>query len=173
MEKPDFTVSKMTEDDVLAAKELIAQSYFDTYINEEHDVTEEWVSSFKKEFLSDERIKGTKDRLKKSNYASWVVKDMYNKIVGAAIQYIGEDKTQNLLALYVDKDYHGIGAAQALMSSVLEWFDKKKPIILGVATYNERAKAFYRKWGFEEIIGSDIMYLDKIPEIKMIRKGDK
>lgn len=56
------------------------------------------------------------------------------------------------------------------MEKVIDWFDESKPIELGVAAYNERAKAFYRKWGFEEIVGSEQLFDGKIPEVKMIRK---
>ena len=59
------------------------------------------------------------------------------------------------------------------MQKIIEWSDPTKPIELGVVTYNARARAFYKKWGFEEIPGSETLFDNKIPEIKMIRKGDQ
>lgn len=55
------------------------------------------------------------------------------------------------------------------MEKVIDWFDDSKPIELWVVAYNERAKAFYRKWGFEEVAGSEQLFDGKIPEVKMIR----
>ena len=46
-------------------------------------------------------------------------------------------------------------------------------IVLGVTTFNERAKRFYKKWGFKEIEGSESLKFDKLPEIQMIKEGDK
>jgi ribosomal protein S18 acetylase RimI-like enzyme len=73
--------------------------------------------------------------------------------------------------MYVATAWHGKGVGSALMQEVIDWFDAKKPIELGVVAYNERAKAFYRKWGFEEVADSESLFDDKIPEIRMVRKG--
>jgi GNAT superfamily N-acetyltransferase len=85
--------------------------------------------------------------------------------------YYDNHGIQHVGSLYVDKNWHGKGVGAALMQKVIEWFDPTKPIELGVAVYNERAKAFYRKWGFEEIPGSESLFADKIPEIRMVRKA--
>lgn len=49
----------------------------------------------------------------------------------------------------------------------------QKPIDLEVVTYNGRAKAFYRKYNFDEIPGTEVLFAEKIPVITMIRKGGK
>lgn len=76
-------------------------------------------------------------------------------------------------SLYVSKEFHGSGVSHELMQKVVDWFDDNKPIELGVALYNERAKTFYRKWGFEEVPDSESLFDGMIPEVKMIRKGDQ
>lgn len=58
------------------------------------------------------------------------------------------------------------------MQKIIDWFDDSKPIVLGVVAYNERAKAFYAKWGFVEIPDSEVMFDGKIPEIMMTRKPE-
>ena len=50
-------------------------------------------------------------------------------------------------------------------------FQLSEDIVLGVVTYNERAKAFYKKWGFEEVPDSESLFEGLMPEIVMIRKG--
>ena len=62
------------------------------------------------------------------------------------------------ISLYVDKNWHGTGMASELMQRVVDWFDDTKPIELGVVAYNERAKAFYKKWGFEEIPNTETLF---------------
>lgn len=174
MSKPKFTVSRMTPQDVIEAKKLIAQSWLETYENEEFGVSREFIEKRNADSLTEEAIKRTTDRLGYSGVVSWVAKDENGGIVGAAIQYVAEkDDKQHIMALYVDKNYHGRGVADAMMKKILSWFDKKKPVILGVATYNERAKSFYKKWGFKEIIGSEDLFMDTIPQIQMIREGEK
>ena len=74
--------------------------------------------------------------------------------------------------MYVEKNWHGKGVSTALMQKAIDWFDTTKPIELGVVQYNERAKAFYRKWGFEEVPNSETLFADKIPSILMVRKGE-
>jgi ribosomal protein S18 acetylase RimI-like enzyme len=68
-----------------------------------------------------------------------------------------------LARLYVVSEMHGKGVAGALMTEMLARSAKEgfKTIWLGVWEHNERAKAFYRKWGFHKVgshafvLGSD------------------
>lgn len=62
-----------------------------------------------------------------------------------------KQKAMELVRLYVLKKYHGKGVAHQLMQFYLDEAQKARcPFLwLGVWEHNERAKAFYRKWGFE------------------------
>ena len=174
MEKSNFTVSRMSKEDVLEAKHLIALSWLETYEYDQLGVTKDFIEKRNADSLKEEAIKRTTDRLDYSGVASWVAKDEKGKVIGAAIQYVAEkDGRQHIMALYIDKNYHGKGVAGAIMKEMIEWFDPKKPITLGVATYNNRAKEFYKKWGFKEIIGSEDLFMDTIPQIQMIRGGEE
>lgn len=55
--------------------------------------------------------------------------------------------------IYVDRPWHGRGVAQALMERLLEAARSSGAdrVWLGVWEHNARARAFYRKAGFEEI----------------------
>jgi GNAT superfamily N-acetyltransferase len=79
---------------------------------------------------------------------------------------------QHLQALYLDKDYHGTGLARVLMDRAIAWCDRSQPIYLEVAIYNERAKAFYRKYHFREIDGTEEYFAEVIPIIRMEREGE-
>lgn len=69
--------------------------------------------------------------------------------------------------LVVDRNFHGKGVVQGLMNKVLSLVANGKKLKLEVIQYNERAKAFYRKYGFIDtgIISRKLI----IPRILMVR----
>lgn len=146
-------------------------SWLDTYVNDDLGITREWLEERNKDQLSDTKRQTRLERLNDPYIAGWVAKDIAGKVIGVTTPYIDENGVQHVGSLYVDKEWHGKGVGGRLMQNVIDWFDPAKQIELDVATYNERAKAFYRKWGFEEVPGSESLFANKIPEIKMIRPG--
>jgi diamine N-acetyltransferase len=60
-------------------------------------------------------------------------------------------KTMELKRIYVLKEYHGQGIAQALMEFLIDWCKKEnyQAIYLGVWEHNIRAQKFYAKYGFQ------------------------
>lgn len=65
---------------------------------------------------------------------------------------IKEHKSLEIKRLYVLKEYHSRKVGAALMEFALDYGSKNnfEIIWLGVWEYNERAKAFYKKFGFKE-----------------------
>lgn len=169
--RPQFTIDKLTIDDLDEATEMRLRSWIDTYPNEEFGVSKEWVEERNKQQMSDVKRAQRRERFTTANTIGWVGRDENGKIIAATTPYVDDDGIQHLGSLYVDKNWHGTGLAAVLMQKVIDWFDSTKDIELSVASYNERAKAFYRKWGFDEIIGSETLFDGKIPELKMVRKG--
>ncbi len=173
MQQSQFSIETMTSNDVEPATHVRLRSWLDTYVNEEAGVTREWIEARNKDQLSPERMADRKKYLSASNAAGWVAKDSEGNIIGVANFYLNDSNVQRLGSLYVDKSWHGKGVSGELMKCVIKRSDPTRPIELGVVTYNERAKAFYRKWGFKEVPGSETLFDNMIPEVKMIRKGDK
>ena len=64
----------------------------------------------------------------------------------------------------------GTGLAQKLMTAADEWIAGSE-VDLEVASYNERAKAFYRKCGFEDANMVDELFKGKIPVMRMVREA--
>lgn len=171
--KQNFEIQPMQIDDIEVAAKKRFELWSDTYINEEYGITQDWIESYNAKRASPEAAALRLSRfLDNKNQAAWMAKGLSGEIIGSALVYIGEDGAQNLGALYVDKEWQGKDVANELMKCLIGWFDQSKPIELGVAVYNERAKAFYRKWDFEEVPGSEYFFADKIPSIVMIRKGE-
>ena len=168
-----FRISVMLPDDVMPATKMRTDCWIDTYVNEDAGVTLDWVIKHNQEQLKSEKNESRIERLKDSaHHAGWVAKDLNGNIIGSTTPFKYDDGRQDVGSLYVAKEWQGKGVATALMQKVINWFDAKKQIELVVASYNERAKAFYRKWGFKEVPNSSSMFNDVIPSIKMIRKGE-
>jgi GNAT superfamily N-acetyltransferase len=173
---PHFTVEEMQPDDIEEATAMRLRSWIDTYVNDEAGVTHEWIMQRNYLQAQPEKQQSRHERFlrgkQNGTFNAWVVRDSSGRIIGSTTPFIDEQGVQHVGSLYVDKNWHGTGVASELMQKVVGWLDPQKPIELGVATYNERAKAFYRKWGFEEVSGSERLFDDTIPEVKMIRKGN-
>lgn len=172
-----YTITEMQPEDIEAATQMRLQSWIDTYVNEEHGISREWVEKRNRAQLSNEKVKLRLERLlmgrAQGTFNAWVAKGVEGDIIGSTTPFIDEDGTRHLGSLYVDKAYHGTGVAHELMQKAMDWLGAENDIELGVVVYNERAKAFYRKWDFEEVVGSENLFADKIPEVKMVRKAAK
>lgn len=173
MQQKEFSITPMQKNDVEALTKLRLQSWIDTYTNEDAGVTREWIEERNKLQLTPEKVAFRKSLLDNPKAAGFIAKDADGKLIGGATPYEDGEGVQHVGSLYVAKQWHGKGVGGALMQEIVNWSNPKKPIILGVVTYNGRAKAFYRKWGFKEIEGSETLFDNKVPEIMMERKGDK
>jgi len=173
MSESTFIISAMTPSDVEAATHMRLASWLDTYVNEEHGISKDWIEERNKQQSTPEALERRKKMLSGGDNKGFVAKDKNGTIIGAAMPYRDAKGIQHVGSLYVAKTWHGMGVGGALMQEIINWSDPSQPIVLGVVTYNERAKAFYRKWGFSEIPGSETLFDNKLPEIMMTRKGDK
>jgi ribosomal protein S18 acetylase RimI-like enzyme len=176
MQTPRYTIRDATEADVPAILAMHAQSWLDTYPNEAAGITREWVKEKLGHWSSEENIEKRRDVIRKCkdnpDALYRVAVSDRDEIIGMIAPFRNET-VQRVGAIYVAKEYHGSGLAQALMDEIIAWKDPRRPLELTVATYNERAKAFYRKYGFKEINDSEHIVHERIPVITMIRKGDK
>lgn len=175
MDKPHYTISRTQPDDVEPALRMRAQSWLDTYPNEEHGVSEDFVRTRIQTWMDPVRIETQRKAAEnpdESRVLHRIARDDQGNIIGM-IAASKERQFQKIHALYVDKAHHGTGIATQLMNESLEWFDDGRPVMLEVASYNDRAIAFYRKHGFSELKDSEHLFADKVPAIDMVRKGEK
>jgi ribosomal protein S18 acetylase RimI-like enzyme len=175
MEKPRYTISRTQPNDVESALRMRAQSWLDTYPNEENGVSEDFVRTRIQTWMDPVRVETQRmsvENADDSRVLHRVARDEQGNIVGM-IAASKERPFQKIHALYVDKAHHGTGVAAQLMNESLAWFDSGRPVVLEVASYNDRAIAFYRKHGFSELKGSEHLFADEVPAIDMVRKGEK
>jgi ribosomal protein S18 acetylase RimI-like enzyme len=78
---------------------------------------------------------------------------------------VRSENTIELLRFYVDKPWHGRGLARDLMNVAMNRARQQgaRALWLGVWERNERAKAFYRKCGFERV-GAKIFVVGSDPQ---------
>lgn len=171
----EYIIRNATPADAEAIIKMHATSWLDTYPDEKAGVSFEWVKDRTDKWSTPEKTAARRERIAQSledpNYMYKIAVKADGTVIGLACPF--RDKTaQRVGGLYVDKKYQGRGLGSLLMNEILKWADPKRPFELEVASYNERAKAFYRKYGFMEVKGSERLY-DVIPVVEMIRKGDE
>lgn len=164
-----YTIEQIQRVDIREATQMRMQSWRDTYTNESEGVTKEWLDALIADEISENRMQEREQRPAKG----WVARVGDGKIMGVSMPFVMEDGIQRVGGLYVAKEWHGKGVGSALMQKAIDFHDPAKPIVLGVATYNDHAIVFYKKWGFTKIPDSVEMFRDKIPTVRMIRKATK
>ena len=161
----------MNTSDLGPVAALVKRSWLDTYVNKDFDITEDWIEDFwKRKDGESGNVERMEWRLRHDKMNYLVAIDRSGRIIGTSFQITLPDGGQEIVKLYVGKDYHGLGVGNSLMEDMIKWFDDDKPIELGVTTFNQRAKKFYSRWGFEEIEGSEGIKFERLPEIRMIRQ---
>ena len=171
-------IRKMKIEDAEAIRRFHRRSWRDTYPNEKAGVSREWVERVTDEWLTQEKMERSLEIFQsviddeKNQYYRLVEVD--GEVMGFVHGTRRDDSgEQHLDAIYIDKDLQGTGMAQKLVGGLFGFLDLTRDIWLEVVSYNERAKAFYRKNGFEEVKGSDFLFKEVMPSIKMVRKGEE
>ena len=172
--KPNFTIRDTSAPDVWAVQRIRSEAWLDTYPNEAAGISRESIAAITDKWFDFDVLEKQASRLSRiasdPNSISKIAEDG-DKPLGLALAERSAMGHQKLDALYVLKEYHGTGIAQELMTQALDWFDLSKPISLEVVAYNDRAIAFYKKYGFEVQEGEDVAFVASVPGIKMVRPG--
>jgi len=172
--KPKPTISVPTPDDAEGYRHVQARGWLDAYPNDTAGVSRKWVEDLTDAWFTPEALDDSRARVA-SMLADDKCRFLYVAKVGdecVGMTYATNiDDNQRIEALYVDKPYYGTGLAQQLMETALGNLDLSQPIWLETITYNRRAQQFYQKYGFEIVEGSDHMYREIMPAIKMVRPG--
>ena len=166
-----WLIRKATIRDIERVRKMQAQSWRDTYENKELGVAKDWLRAETDLWLTPNEIKKSEEFMRpfledeKNNF--YRVAEVKNEIVGM-IHANHQDEKWRLWGIYISSKYHGSGLAQELLDLANEWLGDNT-VELEVASYNDRAKAFYRKNGFYETNEKREKYKNRIPIIKMIR----
>ncbi|MCX6715304.1 MAG: GNAT family N-acetyltransferase [Candidatus Uhrbacteria bacterium] len=154
-----FEVTEASVQDAERLAQIQAESWIATYPNAEIRLTEEDVR--KKFENAEKRIARWRERLEKPAERAqvFVIKEG-KRVVGYCAVEKGE--TENHVdALYLDPSFRGKHAGSTVFRESLAWLGENKPVALEVASYNDRAIDFYKRFGFEDIgDGEPILVID-------------
>lgn len=161
---PDTTVRRMTVDDVGTLADLAIRTFEDTFaaFNDPKDMEAYMAEAFATEVLAEELADPD---------SVWFLASVEGVPAGFAKVTTGDtpacvagSRPVELARLYAVGRYHGRGVGHALMEACLDEAQARggQTIWLGVWERNDRAIAFYRKWGFERcgakefVLGTDV-----------------
>lgn len=167
-------IRKATDNDVENIRHMHAESWLETYPSKEFGVTLKWLKDVTARWLTPEGIKASHEHFSAifgDDTQFYRVAENDGSIVGF-IHAAKKDDYNQLEVLYVVKDQQGTGLADNMIQQALAWMGDDRDIALGVATYNERAKAFYRKFDFKEIPNSTEYVKNKIPTVRMVKRAE-
>jgi GNAT superfamily N-acetyltransferase len=146
--KIKIEISEETVEDVEAVQEVFRVTWIDTYPNEEAGVSREDVEDFVAKRVTPEFIQRLKEYIPKYGpKENCFVAKVDGKVVGFCYAKVLEDRNY-LQAIYVLPEFQGKGVGYSLWERVKEFFDPSKDVYLELATYNDKAKAFYERLGF-------------------------
>lgn len=172
-----YTIHRPKIEEALELATMHNKSWVDTYPNDDAGVSLEYIKELISTRLSEESLDRRRSNIARSKddtaYFLRIAKNKSGDIVGF-IDGFFENDTYELAGLYTDKKTHGSGLAMQLWHSYKQWMNPAKTVWLTVATYNEKAKAFYRKVGFKELPHTKRLYKKtRIPVIDMERIPEK
>lgn len=165
-------IREATPDDVYAIRAFHAQSWLDTYPNDNAGVPEDWVREKWQDWNTEAKLTESRNLIE----GFLADKDQLYQVAAVGSEVVAllhasrHAEGQDLGALYVAKPYQGTGLAQKLMQIADAFWDSNRPVELAVVDYNDRAKRFYEKQGFKKITGSEYLHADKMPSIIMRRE---
>jgi diamine N-acetyltransferase len=147
----EITIRRVTLEDVTALSAIAKQTFFDTFTG---TCTDADMDIFLEEYFNEQQI--AKELSNANDYFFFAEID--HKPAGylrfmedyKALPLMQQWKAMELKRIYVLKEYHGKGVAQALMQFCIEFCEMEnyEVIWLGVWEHNMRAQKFYEKYGF-------------------------
>ena len=163
-------------DDEAAIRQVQRQTWLTTYPNETYGISSADIIAFFDD-NSEEAQQRAVNRRRSINATPqahlWVAEEE-GTIIGFCLAR-KTDEAHRIQALYVLAAYQGHGIGKRLIRAGLEWLGDEQPVKLTVASYNERAIAFYQYLGFVvvgPVTASELHPFPSgavIPELEMIK----
>lgn len=177
----DIIITTPKVEDVWGIQNVYHKSWLATYPNEKHkitvsDIEHYFIDSFKEETLNKKR-QAILNPDPDSKIKSFIAKDN-EKVVGVCRIELLPERNQ-LKTIYLLPEYFGKGIGTKLWSEAKKLFDPKKDTYVEMASYNDRAIAFYKKIGFVDTGRrfEDEKFRNKsgsiTPQMEMVLKAEK
>ena len=153
MVKQVLHIRRAVADDAKLIAELSAITFFDTF---KGTCTDDDMQGFIKDYFSIEQV----EKELQDNDDFYFIAFINGNPAGyirmkeevSDVEIINKHRGIELKRIYVLKEYHSKKIGAALMNFALDFATEKnyELIWLGVWEHNERARAFYNKFGFED-----------------------
>jgi ribosomal protein S18 acetylase RimI-like enzyme len=161
-----FEIRTATADDVATFTEFGARTFYESFgaDNSPEDMAKHLASAWHPDLQRREILDASIDTL--------LARDSQGALAGfaqvrdgVAPESVAMSRPVELWRFYVDRPWQGRGLASALMNAVFERARARggRELWLGVWERNERARAFYRKCGFEKV-GQKIFVVGTDPQ---------
>ena len=131
---------------VRAIDTVFLQTWLDTYQNHEYNIKK--IDIIEHFWKLAPRLERRKIKLESVNHNEIrIMAKEWNKIIGVCVAK--KDNKKNILeSIYILWSHQWKGIWRKLWGDVIEFFDKRLPVVVEVASYNQNAIAFYKKLGF-------------------------
>ncbi|MBS1510468.1 MAG: GNAT family N-acetyltransferase [Bacteroidetes bacterium] len=147
----EITIRKITPEDVPVLAQMAQQTFYDTFTG---TCTEEDMQGFLKEYFNEEQL--GKEVANENDLYFFALADGipagYIRFMEdySGLSLMKQWKALELKRIYVLKEFHGKGIAQALIDFFLDYARQQQyqVVWLGVWEHNYRAQKFYEKYGF-------------------------
>lgn len=175
----DIEVRDATVEDVEQIRHVLKTTWLATYPNEELGITKEDIEQRFNDSTPEARERLTKWKQNintKPDQHEWVVKSG-DQVIGWCLARKGGEN--HIQTLYVLPEFQGKGVGGRLLTAALDWIGKGKGVSLNVASYNQKAIDFYKRYGFVDMgkaAQTDLQPFPSgavIPENTMVKKGSK
>jgi len=172
----NYLIRKVKPEDYLSLHRIYFETWLATYPNEQFNITIEDIKFKFTERLKPEKILERQEKITKIGDKEIMILLEYSNDVIGLCNAVERDEYNQLQAIYVLPQYHGLGFGYALWQEAKKIFNPQKKTIVHVASYNQKAINFYEKLGFKST--GKIFFDEKhkmrngamIPELEMIMK---
>jgi ribosomal protein S18 acetylase RimI-like enzyme len=144
-------VQKAKTEDAEGIYEVQRRTWLDTYPNESFNFSLEDIRQRiegEHRELIPKKVERIRNAIANTNASEqfFVVKDA-GKVIGYTAPALINDQ-RRIGAIYILPAYQGKGVGGKLLQKAIEWHGRDEDIFLHVASYNQNAIEFYKKYGF-------------------------
>ncbi|NML21562.1 GNAT family N-acetyltransferase [Pseudoflavitalea sp. G-6-1-2] len=168
----DISIRYATKEDAMAIAALSRKTFYESFAAQN---TAEDMEKFMRESFSEERLiaqVGAPGNIFLMAYSGTELVGYVRMLYGFNPPELEDLPAIEIARIYADASVIGKGVGSALMKRCIELATdmKNKSVWLGVWEKNDRAIAFYKKWGFEKFSEHDFVLGDDVQRDWLMRK---
>ena len=141
------------------------EAWRDTYISDDNGVSKNDIFEYTESWVTPDNVAMFERLIQKSNKHTWLVAEIYGKVVGH-VKILNKEDSCLIDMFYVSPNYQGLGIGKSLLDRTMLELGKND-IIVDVVSYNIKAIMFYKLYNFR-IIGEEKNNADPLPSGKVL-----